>query len=211
MLLTIFVIQGCVSMVSTNLAQIFEATAPAHYTRDTAIAISVYSVASTSARLLSPALLSVLVRRYSVSVSVFVVITSIHIAAQLLLAAATRPLLFVGAALTGAGTGFFWTCYPIVLRDFFGTAHLGAHYKLSNIPDSAAALVFAKLVSQHYYHKATSPGTTTCLGPDCFRWTHLTLVGLCGLAAMGNLLLVWWLRRQDGGGMGDTSRQLRLQ
>ena len=56
LLLMVFVFSGCISTVSVNLAQIFQALNPAHYTQDTPIAISIYAVASTTARLLTPAL-----------------------------------------------------------------------------------------------------------------------------------------------------------
>jgi hypothetical protein len=165
LLLTCFVVMGCGSVVSTNLPQLFEAAEQHHnatggdiavtataaaVTRDTALGISLYSVVSTSSRLLAPMVLGSLTKLSLPSAAVFAGLSATALAAQLSLAMAQRWFIFAGVGLSGVCSGLFWTSYPIVVRDLWGTKHLGAHYKLTNIPDSGAAIIFNKGADSPY-------------------------------------------------------------
>jgi hypothetical protein len=230
LMITVVVLVGCVGQVNTNLAQILEAAAPTYYKQDLVIAIAFYSVASTSARLMTPLIMDRLVKWQLPSSAVFILMAAIACFAQLMLSWATRFTVFIGIIFTGVVAGLFFTAYPVVLSDMYGTRFLGAHYKLANVPDSLGQILFGKFVSQYFYERAithygqsgegsavqtdgdssslpvvagsasgsgvAAARSKTCIGPLCFRGTHLTLAMLCVLTIAANVVLAYRVHKR---------------
>ena len=131
--------------------------------------------------------------------------------AQLLMATATYPGLIFGVPLTGLCNGGIWTLLPLVMADLFGLEHVGANYKIACFGEAVGFIAIGRLLAAHLYEQAIIDGagigagssaialddssasgddiSKTCLGPSCFRYTHLVCAGLCVIATLAGMLL----------------------
>ena len=132
--------------------------------------------------------------------------------AQLLMATATYPGLIFGVPLTGLCNGGIWTLLPLVMADLFGLDNVGANYKIACFGEAVGFITIGRLLAAYLYEQAIINGagigagssaralvedsstggddlSKTCLGPSCFRYTHLVCAGLCVIATMAGMVL----------------------
>ena len=113
----------------------------------------------------------------------------IMILAFVLYALALDGTPYIATALLGMCYGIQNTMFPTV-SELFGLEHTGVIGSVVVIGNPVGAVLFLELLAGSVYDaKATKQGSSTCYGPDCFKFTFLVLAGLCGLGTILSIIL----------------------
>ncbi|TMX05906.1 hypothetical protein EJD97_000040 [Solanum chilense] len=122
--------------------------------------------------------------------------------------------MYVGTLLVGLGYGAHWAIVPAAASELFGLKNFGALYNFLTIANPAGSLVFSGVIASSIYdseaekqaqqrHPGQWNGTSflssflavdeplKCEGAICFFWTSLILCGLCIVASILSMILVY--------------------
>ncbi|XP_031490296.1 protein NUCLEAR FUSION DEFECTIVE 4-like [Nymphaea colorata] len=125
--------------------------------------------------------------------------------------------MYIGTLLIGLGYGAHWAIVPAAASELFGLKNFGALYNFLTLANPAGSLVFSGLIASTIYdHEAEKQaqidhhpwgslailGRTTlgmlnvedslkCVGAVCFFVTLIIMSGLCILAVMLSMILVY--------------------
>ncbi|KAG9158986.1 hypothetical protein Leryth_013367, partial [Lithospermum erythrorhizon] len=122
--------------------------------------------------------------------------------------------MYIGTLLVGLGYGAHWAIVPATASELFGIKKFGALYNFLTLANPAGSLVFSGVIASSIYDReaakqaqgnlqnSTMLGSIMsnalaaedalkCDGAICFFWTFLILCGLCILAVMLSMILVY--------------------
>lgn len=146
-----------------------------------------------------------------------------------------QALLIIGAGASGGAFGAIWPSLVILSSELFGRRHLMLNYLFYDGGCGCVGnLILANLLSSYVYEHAQSEqrdaasahhldamsahralrvaaasnGTSaSCYGPDCFRTSHVVVIGLCGAAVLAAAALAVRSRAlyQLKGGLATTT------
>ncbi|XVF26528.1 hypothetical protein REPUB_Repub14bG0024700 [Reevesia pubescens] len=175
-----------------NLAQI----GVAFGVDDTTILLSLFGFCNFVGRLGSGALSEYFVRTRTIPRTMWMTCTLIvMVLAFLLYALAVSGTLYVSTALLGVCYGFQYSLMVPTASELFGLKHFGIIYNFMLIGNPVGALLFSGLLAGYVYDaEAAKQGSSTCLGPECFRLTFLVLAGSCGLGTILSIFLTIRIR-----------------
>ncbi|XP_022777116.1 protein NUCLEAR FUSION DEFECTIVE 4-like isoform X2 [Durio zibethinus] len=178
--------------VLNNLAQI----GVAFGLDDTTILLSLFSFCNFAGRLGSGALSEHFVRTRTIPRTLWMTCTLIvMVLAFVLYALALSGTLYVSTALLGVCYGFQYSLMVPTASELFGLKHFGIIYNFMLMGNPVGALLFSGLLAGYVYDaEAAKQGSSTCLGPDCFRLTFLVLAGICGLGSILSIFLTIRIR-----------------
>ncbi|XVE91250.1 hypothetical protein DITRI_Ditri20bG0138700 [Diplodiscus trichospermus] len=173
--------------VLNNLAQI----GVAFGLENTTILLSLFSFCNFAGRLGSGALSEHFVRTRTIPRTFWMTCTLIvMVLAFVLFALALTGTLYVSTALLGICYGFQYSLVVPTVSELFGLRHFGVIYSFMLIGNPVGALLFSVLLAGNVYDaEASKQGSSTCLGPECFRLTFLVLAGICGLGSILSIFL----------------------
>ncbi|KAL3347049.1 hypothetical protein AABB24_025459 [Solanum stoloniferum] len=122
--------------------------------------------------------------------------------------------MYIGTLLVGLGYGAHWAIVPAAASELFGLKNFGALYNFLTIANPAGSLVFSGVIASSIYdseaekqaqqrHPGQWNGTSflssflavdeplKCEGAICFFYTSLILCGLCIVASILSMILVY--------------------
>ncbi|KAF3616685.1 putative homeobox-leucine zipper protein HAT7-like [Capsicum annuum] len=122
--------------------------------------------------------------------------------------------MYIGTLLVGLGYGAHWAIVPAAASELFGLKNFGALYNFLTIANPAGSLVFSGVIASSIYDSEAEkqaherhPGQWNgasflssflavdeplkCEGAICFFWTSLILCGLCIVASILSMILVY--------------------
>uniref|UniRef100_A0A0D6R1A6 Uncharacterized protein n=1 Tax=Araucaria cunninghamii TaxID=56994 RepID=A0A0D6R1A6_ARACU len=128
--------------------------------------------------------------------------------------------LYIGTLLVGLGYGAHWAIIPATASEIFGLKNFGTIYNFFIMANPAGTLIFSGLIAGTLYDweaekqskknyqfssfSATDSGVSVgpltgdkalnCQGPSCFFLTFLIMTGVCILAAVLSMILVYRTR-----------------
>lgn len=103
--------------------------------------------------------------------------------------------LYAATALLGICYGIQYSVMVPTTSELFGLKHFGVIYSFMGLGNPIGAFLFSALLAGYVYDaEASKQGSSTCLGPDCFRLTFLVLAGVCGLGAILSVILTIRIR-----------------
>ncbi|KAK8618970.1 hypothetical protein V6N13_132943 [Hibiscus sabdariffa] len=178
--------------VTNNLAQI----GIAFGVDNTTVLLSLFSFCNFVGRLGSGALSEHFVRTRSIPRTLWMACTLVvMVLAFVLYALAFSGTLYVSTALLGVCFGFQYSLMVPTASELFGLKHFGIIYNFMLIGNPVGALLFSGLLAGSVYDaEAAKQGSSTCLGPECFRLTFFVLAGLCGLGSILSVFLTIRIR-----------------
>ncbi|KAK8629116.1 hypothetical protein V6N13_077970 [Hibiscus sabdariffa] len=173
--------------VLNNLAQI----GLAFGVDDTTILLSLFSFCNFVGRLGSGALSEHFARTRTIPRTLWMTCSLIVMVLGFVLSAlALSGTLYVSIALLGVCYGFLYSLTVPTASELFGLKHFGIIYNSILLGNPLGALLFSGLLAGYVYDaEATKQGSSTCLGPECFRLTFLVLAGLCSLGTILSIFL----------------------
>lgn len=119
----------------------------------------------------------------------------VMVIAFVLYALAFSGTLYVSTALLGICYGFQYNLMVPTASELFGLEHFGIIYNFMLLGNPVGAILFSGLLAGYVYDaEAAKQGSSTCLGPECFRLTFFVLAGICGLGSFLSLLLTIRIR-----------------
>lgn len=119
--------------------------------------------------------------------------------------------MYVGTLLVGLGYGAHWAIVPAAASELFGLKRFGALYNFLTLANPAGSLVFSGLIASYIYDREAEkqagrlPGNLLssfssfvrvdeplkCHGAICFFLTSMIMSGLCIIAVMLSMILVY--------------------
>lgn len=105
-------------------------------------------------------------------------------------ALALDGILYTATALLGISYGILYAVMVPTASELFGLRHFGLIYNVLLLGNPVGALLFSGILAGYVYDAETArQGSSTCLGPDCFKITFLALAGFCGLGTVMSIIL----------------------
>uniref|UniRef100_A0A6N2KTL2 Uncharacterized protein n=1 Tax=Salix viminalis TaxID=40686 RepID=A0A6N2KTL2_SALVM len=173
--------------VLNNLAQI----GVAFGLEDTTILLALFSFCNFAGRIGSGAVSEHFVRSRAIPRTVLM--TCAHIimtVAFILFAFAIDGILYAATALLGICYGILYAVMVPTASELFGLRHFGVIYNCLLLGNPIGALLFSGILAGYIYDaEAARQGSSTCVGPDCFKVTFLALAGCCGLGTVMSIIL----------------------
>ncbi|KAF2301446.1 hypothetical protein GH714_024257 [Hevea brasiliensis] len=178
--------------ILNNLAQI----GIAYGLDDTTILLAVFSFCNFVGRLGSGAVSEHFVRSKTIPRTVWMTLAQmIMVLIFILFALALDGILYVATAMIGVCYGILYSIMVPTASELFGLKHFGIIYAFMLLGNPIGALVLSGLLAGYVYDaEATKQGSSTCVGPDCFKVTFLVLAGICGLGTILSIILTVRLR-----------------
>jgi MFS family permease len=123
--------------------------------------------------------------------------------------------MYTGSLLVGLGYGAHWSIIPATASELFGVKNFGVLYNFLTMANPAGSLVFSGFIAgtlydleaekQHNFHLLDMTGISggafigdndplKCVGADCFFLTCMIMVGVCIVAVMLSVILVYRTR-----------------
>ncbi|XP_015870752.3 protein NUCLEAR FUSION DEFECTIVE 4 [Ziziphus jujuba] len=163
---------------------------------DTTILLSLFSFCNFVGRLGSGALSEHFVRSKATPRTVWMLCAHvIMILSFLLYVLPFTGTLYAATALLGICYGIQYSVMVPTTSELFGLKHFGVIYSFMGLGNPIGAFLFSALLAGYVYDaEASKQGSSTCLGPDCFRLTFLVLAGVCGLGAILSVILTIRIR-----------------
>merc|ERR1712232_673288 len=88
----------------------------------------------------------------------------------------------VGTALGGMSFGAVFPLLVITVSEIFGQKRPASNYMIfDGSPGAVGSIIFAKLIAGTVYkshQECDSAGDCTCSGDECFRLSHIVIVGM---------------------------------
>jgi len=184
--------------ITTNAAQMCEAKG---FARATPTLVTVFSVSQAAGRVLagviSEAAFVGVGRRYWLPRPTFVLFSACTMGtAHALMLLPQLAALYAAMVVAGLAFGSIFPVLVVLVSELFGLSNHGSNYMFY---DGTAAIlgvfVLAKLLPQTVYAHAANGGKT-CIGLDCFFWTHAAVAMVEVVAAFLALALLIRTRKQ---------------
>ncbi|KAK8480831.1 hypothetical protein V6N13_063201 [Hibiscus sabdariffa] len=158
---------------------------------DTTILLSLFSFCNFVGRLGSGALSEHFARTRTIPRTLWMSCSLIIMVLGFVLSAlALSGTLYVSIALLGVCYGFLYSLTVPTASELFGLKHFGIIYNSILLGNPLGALLFSGLLAGYVYDaEGTKQGSSTCLGPECFRLTFFVLAGLCSLGTILSIFL----------------------
>lgn len=126
--------------------------------------------------------------------------------------------MYIGTLLVGLGYGAHWAIVPATASELFGLKKFAALYNFLTVANPAGSLVFSGVIASSIYDREaekqahglnlmprgtslfphssflSADDTLTCTGTVCFFLTSMILSGLCVIAVMLSMILVYRTR-----------------
>nr|POE44998.1 protein nuclear fusion defective 4 [Quercus suber] len=182
-----FLAVGTGVTVLNNLAQIGIALG----VDDTTLLLSLFSFCNFVGRLGSGVISEHFVRLRTLPRTFWMICAHIFmIVSYLLYALGLSGTLYVATALLGICYGVQYSIMVPTASEIFGLRHFGIIYNSMALGNPIGAVLFSALLAGYIYDtEAAKQGSSTCLGPNCFRLTFLILAGLSGLGTIVSIIL----------------------
>ncbi|XP_057495283.1 protein NUCLEAR FUSION DEFECTIVE 4-like [Actinidia eriantha] len=173
--------------VLNNLAQI--GIAQGAY--DTTILLSLFSFCNFVGRLSGGTVSEHFVRTKTIPRTIWMTFTQIiMIITYLLFASALDGTLYIASAVLGICYGFQFSIMVPTASELFGLKNFGIIFNFMSLGNPLGALLFSGLLAGYLYdNEAAKQHNISCLGPNCFRLTFLTLAGVCAVGTVLSLVL----------------------
>jgi MFS family permease len=163
--------------------------------------LAIFSVAQAAARIVTGVSSEAALVGYHVPRPLFLLLASaISFVAHVMLAiSTTSQVAFVmGCTVSGIAFGMAWPLMVLIVGDLFGIEHHGANYMFyDGYTKAIGTLLLSEYVAGTVYEahvdKQEADGVT-CLGPACFRQTHLTVAALSLTCIVTSLALQYTSR-----------------
>ncbi|XP_050286689.1 protein NUCLEAR FUSION DEFECTIVE 4 [Quercus robur] len=182
-----FLAVGTGVTVLNNLAQIGIALGD----DDTTLLLSLFSFCNFVGRLGSGVISEHFVRSRTLPRTFWMICAHIFmIVSYLLYALGLSGTLYAATALLGICYGVQYSIMVPTASEIFGLRHFGIIYNSMALGNPIGAVLFSALLAGYIYDaEAAKQGSSTCLGPNCFRLTFLILAGLSGLGTILSIIL----------------------
>lgn len=119
----------------------------------------------------------------------------IMIVTFLLYASALNGTLYAATALLGVCFGVHFSIMIPTASELFGLRNFGVIMNFMALGNPLGALIFSGGLAGYIYDaEASKQGGTSCLGPNCYRFTFLVLAGVCGLGTLLSIILTVRIR-----------------
>lgn len=109
--------------------------------------------------------------------------------------------MYIGTLLIGLGYGAHWAIVPAAASELFGLKKFGALYNFLTLANPAGTLVFSSLLASRIYDSEAAKQAQNlpinlnepprCYGVVCFSLTSFIMSGLCILAVILSMTLVY--------------------
>ncbi|PIN08032.1 Monocarboxylate transporter [Handroanthus impetiginosus] len=120
---------------------------------------------------------------------------AIMILSFLLYASALSGTLYAATALLGICYGVQFGIMIPTASELFGLRHFGIIFNFMQLGNPAGALLFSGFLAGLVYDsEAAKQMGSSCIGPNCFRFTFLILAGVCGLGTLLSIILTIRIR-----------------
>lgn len=103
--------------------------------------------------------------------------SAVTAAVYILIAFASLQLLLPCSVLAGLVFGAHWALMPATTSDLFGSRHFAANQSIMHLSTAFGALLLSTELTGTLFEwrgQAHGDPTSTCFGPDCFRYPQLT-------------------------------------
>ncbi|XP_027330191.1 protein NUCLEAR FUSION DEFECTIVE 4-like [Abrus precatorius] len=189
-----FVGVGTGVTVLNNLAQI----GIARGAEDTTILLSLFSFFNFVGRLGGGVVSEHFVRTKTMPRTIWMTCTQvIMIILYLLFAYAINGTLYLSIAVLGVCYGVQFSIVIPTVSELFGLKHFGLLFNFMSLGNPLGALLFSALLAGHIYDNEAAKqhgagliaSTVSCVGPNCFKLTFLTLAGVCVAGIIASIIL----------------------
>lgn len=189
-----FVGVGTGVTVLNNLAQI----GIARGVEDTTILLSLFSFFNFVGRLGGGVVSEHFVRTKTIPRTVWMTCTQIiMIFLYLLFAYAINGTLYPAIAILGICYGVQFSVLIPTVSELFGLKHFGLLSNFMSLGNPLGALLFSALLAGHIYDNEAAKqhgvghiaSSVSCMGPNCFKLTFLTLAGVCVAGTISSIIL----------------------
>ncbi|KAJ8475959.1 hypothetical protein OPV22_019686 [Ensete ventricosum] len=187
---------------------------------ETHIFVSMISIWNFLGRVGGGYVSEIIVRDYAYPRPVAMAFSQVAMAiGHLFFAMAWPGTMYIGTLLIGLGYGAHWAIVPAAASELFGLKNFGALYNFLTVANPAGSLIFSGLVASVIYdyqaekqaHQHRSSGTLQlgrllqlsalnaeeplkCKGAICFFFSSLIMSGLCVIAVILSMILVYRTR-----------------
>ncbi|CAI9753617.1 unnamed protein product [Fraxinus pennsylvanica] len=178
--------------VLNNLAQIGVSLG----VNDTTILLSLFSFCNFLGRLGAGVVSEYSVRSKMIPRTFWMTVTQIiMILTFLLYASALSGTLYAATALLGICYGVQFGIMIPTTSELFGLRHFGLIFNFMQLGNPVGALLFSGWLAGHVYDaEAAKQQVSSCIGPNCFRFTFLVLAGVCCLGTFLSIILTIRIR-----------------
>ncbi|KAI9397368.1 hypothetical protein POPTR_003G012300v4 [Populus trichocarpa] len=178
--------------ILNNLAQI----GAAFGLEDTTILLALFGFCNFVGRIGSGAVSEHFVRSRAIPRTLLMTCAHIIMAITFIpFALALDGILYTATALLGISYGILYAVMVPTASELFGLRHFGLIYNVLLLGNPVGALLFSGILAGYVYDAETArQGSSTCLGPDCFKITFLALAGFCGLGTVVSIILTVRIR-----------------
>ncbi|KAG6516237.1 protein NUCLEAR FUSION DEFECTIVE 4-like [Zingiber officinale] len=171
--------------------------------QDTHIFVSMISIWNFLGRVGGGYLSEIIVRDYAFPRPAAMAVSQVIMAiGHLFFAMAWPGTMHVGTLLIGLGYGAHWAIVPAAASELFGLKNFGALYNFLTVANPAGSLIFSGLIASSIYdseaEKQAGGGrlhnpdeALKCRGAVCFFLSSLIMSGLCVIAVVLSLVLVY--------------------
>lgn len=189
-----FVGVGTGVTVLNNLAQI----GIARGVEDTTILLSLFSFFNFVGRLGGGVVSEHFVRTKTIPRTAWMTCTQIiMIFLYLLFAYAINGTLYPAIAILGICYGVQFSILIPTVSELFGLKHFGLLSNFMSLGNPLGALLFSALLAGHIYDNEAAKqhgvghiaSSVSCMGPNCFKLTFLTLAGVCVAGTISSIIL----------------------
>ncbi|KAH8514614.1 hypothetical protein H0E87_007444 [Populus deltoides] len=173
--------------ILNNLAQI----GAAFGLEDTTILLALFGFCNFVGRIGSGAVSEHFVRSRTIPRTLLMTCAHIIMAVTFIpFALALDGILYTATALLGISYGILYAVMVPTASELFGLRHFGLIYNVLLLGNPVGALLFSGILAGYVYDAETArQGSSTCLGPDCFKITFLALAAFCGLGTVVSIIL----------------------
>ncbi|KAJ4851647.1 hypothetical protein Tsubulata_014469 [Turnera subulata] len=163
---------------------------------DTTILLAVFSFCNFVGRIGSGAVSEYFVRSRTLPRTFWLACAQIiMIVTFILLALALDGILYVATALLGICYGVLYCLTVPVSSELFGLKNFGVIYNFMGLGNPIGAILFSGMLAGYVYDtEAAKQGSSTCVGPNCFKLTFLVMAGICGLGTILSIILTIRIR-----------------
>uniref|UniRef100_A0A803P080 Nodulin-like domain-containing protein n=1 Tax=Cannabis sativa TaxID=3483 RepID=A0A803P080_CANSA len=159
---------------------------------NTTILLSLFSFCNFVGRLGSGTVSEYFVRSRTIPRTLWMTLSHVlMIVVFLLYASALNGTLYAATALLGVCYGIHYSMMVPTVSELFGLRHFGVIYSFMLLGNPIGAVLFSAMLAGSVYdaEAAKQGGGSTCLGPNCFRFTFQILAGVCGLGTILGIIL----------------------
>lgn len=185
-------------MVTVNASQMARAAGLNSESAAEAL-VTLFSVAQAVGRLLAGLTADALTSQHRPTAALMIPATVSMALGHASMALDRPAALYTGVLAAGFGFGIAWPMMVLLVREFFGSAHVGSNYMIyDGLGSACGALVFAKLLVHPFYSAHSHPAdglhddgdSETCVGSRCFPYVPIACLN--STAVLAATTLAYW-------------------